>query len=104
MGYDEIIDKVEAYSVRVAKRYHPKPIVVYGSYARGTATKDSDIDIAVICDLLAGDYLENAFELFKMRRDIDLRIEPILIESDQTESNFYAEIIKTGKIVYAASA
>jgi predicted nucleotidyltransferase len=104
MGYDDIINKVEAYSERVAQRYHPRLIVLFGSYARGTATKDSDIDIAVICDALGGDFLERACELFKMRRDIDLRIEPVLIESNDANTGFYNEILKTGKIVYAASA
>ena len=60
MGYEEIIDKVQAYSRLVAERYHPKMIVVYGSYAQGTATEDSDIDIAVFCDTLPGDHYENA--------------------------------------------
>lgn len=104
MGYDEIRDKVEAYAQRVAERYHPKMIVVYGSYARGTATENSDIDIAVFCDTLPGDHYEHAAELFKLTRDIDLRIEPILIESDTAENRFYKEILTTGKIVYKASA
>jgi predicted nucleotidyltransferase len=104
MGYDEIRDKIEAYSQLVRERYHPKMIVVYGSYARGTATENSDIDIAVFCDTLPGDHFENAAELFRLTRDIDLRIEPILIEADTVENRFYKEILKTGKIVYKASA
>ena len=104
MGYDEIVDKVQAYSQRVVQRYHPKMIIVYGSYARGTATQDSDIDIAIICESLGGDYMENAFELFRMRRDIDLRIEPVLIEPDNVRNSFYNDIVKTGKIVYTESA
>lgn len=104
MGYEEIIEKVEAYSKRVAERYHPKVIVVYGSYAKGTATEDSDIDIAVVFDSLADDYLDDAVELFKMRRDIDLRIEPVLIQAEDIDNSFYHEIMQTGKVVYAASA
>ena len=104
MGFEEVIDKVEAYARRVAERYHPRLIVVYGSYARGTATKDSDIDIAVICDSLGGDYLENAAALFRLRRDIDLRIEPILIEASDTDGNdFYQEVLRIGKVVYEAT-
>ena len=104
MGYDEIRDKVEAYSRLVAERYHPKMIIVYGSYARGTATEESDIDIAVFCDVLPGEHYEHAAELFRLTREIDLRIEPILIESDTVQNRFYKEILKTGKIVYKASA
>jgi predicted nucleotidyltransferase len=104
MGYEEVIDKIEAYSRRVRDHCHPIMIVVYGSYARGTATEDSDIDIAVICDAMSGDYLENAAALFKLRRDIDLRIEPVLIESNNASGSFYNEILRTGKIVYKATA
>jgi len=104
MGYDDVINTIEAYSKRVAERYHPRLIMLYGSYARGTATVNSDIDIAVICDALGGDYLEHAVELFKMRRDIDLRIEPVLIELDNADNRFYQEVLKTGKIIYTASA
>jgi hypothetical protein len=53
---------------------------------------------------LPGDHFENAAELFRLTRDIDLRIEPILIEADTVENRFYKEILKTGKIVYKASA
>lgn len=102
MGYEEIINKVQMFAERVAEQYHPKQIIVFGSYARGTATENSDIDIAVVCDGLAGDFLENASALFRLRRDIDLRIEPVLIELNDTENYFYNEILKTGKIVYAA--
>lgn len=102
MVYEDIIGKVQTYARRVAEYYHPKQIIVYGSYAKGTATENSDIDIAVVCDSLPGDYLENASGLFKLRRDIDLRIEPVLIELNNAENFFYNEILKTGKIIYAA--
>ncbi|MBL7215168.1 MAG: nucleotidyltransferase domain-containing protein [Phycisphaerae bacterium] len=104
MDYEDVIAKVQAFSKRVAERYHPKLIILYGSYARGTATENSDIDIAVFCDTLPGDHLENAAGLFRLTRDIDLRIEPILIEADTANGRFYQDILKTGKIVYTASA
>ena len=102
MGYEEIREIIEQYSKRVREHYRPKMIIIYGSYARGTATDNSDIDIAVICDPMPGDYLENAAGLFRLRRDIDLRIEPVLIESENTETGFYNEILTKGKVVYSA--
>ena len=102
MGYEEIIGKVHAYAERIAERYHPKQIIVFGSYAKGTATENSDIDIAVVCDSLSGDYLENTSGLFRLRRDIDLRIEPVLIDLSDANNFFYNEILKTGKVVYSA--
>ena len=48
-----------------------------GPYAKGTATSDSDIDIAVIVDKLDSDYLDEQAKLFKLRRSVDFRIEPV---------------------------
>lgn len=104
MGYEEIVEKVEAFSWRVQECYRPEMIVLYGSYAVGTANENSDIDIAVICDSVSGDFLKNSAELFRLRRDIDLRIEPVLIESDDKATSFYNDILKNGKVIYSRSA
>jgi hypothetical protein len=63
-------------------------IVLYGSYAKGTARPDSDIDIAVIVDKVEGDYLDQQAKLYRLRRSVDLRIEPVLIEYGQDKSGF----------------
>ena len=80
----------------------PKMVVLYGSYIKGTATEDSDIDIAVICDSIEEDYLEKSQQLFKLRRGIDSRIEPVLLELGNDKSGFCEEIIRTGKVLYSA--
>ena len=71
-----------------------------GSYAKGTATSDSDIDIAVIVDKLDSDYLDEHAILFKLRRSVDSRIEPVLIEYDEDESGFLREVMNTGYVLY----
>lgn len=100
MGYEEVIDKTKKYSDRVVDFMHPKMVVLYGSYAKGTAHEDSDIDIAVICDFIGDDFLEKSYQLFKLRRDIDSRIEPVLLEQENDISGFCEEILKTGKVIY----
>lgn len=102
MDYEKIIDKTRKYSELVVDSLNPKMIVLYGSYSKGTAREDSDIDIAVIFDTLGEDFLEKSHQLFKLRRGIDSRIEPVLIELDNDKSGFCEEILKTGKIIYAA--
>lgn len=102
MDYEEIIDKTRKYSELVVDLLSPKMIVLYGSYAKETAREDSDIDIAIIFDTLGEDFLEKSHQLFKLRRGIDSRIEPILIELDNDKSGFCEDILKTGKIIYAA--
>lgn len=102
MGFEEIIDKTEKYSKLVIKFMNPKMIILYGSFARGNAREDSDIDIAVVCDSLGDDFLEKSHQLFKLRRVIDTRIEPVLIDKENDQSGFYEEILKTGKVIYTA--
>lgn len=102
MDFAEIVNKIEKYSALVIKFLNPKMIILYGSYAKGIAREDSDIDIAVICDSLGEDFLEKSHQLFKLRRSIDSRIEPILIDPSNDKSGFYEEVLKTGKIIYSA--
>lgn len=101
MGYEEVIDKTKKYAERVVSYMQPKMIVLYGSYAKGTAHEDSDIDIAVICDSLGDDFLEKAHQLYKLRRGIDSKIEPLLIGQENDISGFFEEIMKTGKVIYS---
>ena len=77
-----------------------KYIVLYGSYAKGTATSDSDIDIAVIVETLDSDYLDEHAILFKLRRSVDSRIEPVLIEYGKDKSGFPRKVMDTGYILY----
>lgn len=59
-----------------------KKAYLYGSYARESATKDSDIDIAIISPDFTGDRFHDAIFLKRMRTNIDLRIEPLPIKTD----------------------
>lgn len=96
------MDKNEAYLK--AKRYAQivrnvlpiKQIILFGSYANGTPHSDSDIDIAVIVDKITGDFLELSLKLYRLRREIDARIEPLLLESNNDMSGFLDSIVKTG--------
>jgi len=75
-------------------------VVLYGSHARGTAKKDSDIDIAVVVDKFRGDYLKTSAELFNLVRSVNKRIEPVLLCSENDKSGFLENVLKHGKIIY----
>jgi len=36
---------------RLAETFHPQRIILFGSYARGTADNKSDVDLLIICPL-----------------------------------------------------
>jgi len=73
--------------------------VLFRSYAKGTAHEDSDLDVAIVVDELKGDFFSTRPLLWKIRRQIDDRIEPIIIEQNHDDSGFLSEIMKNGIII-----
>ena len=98
------MDKADAISI--AKRYANAvkgnyefiKLILFGSYAKGNFTEDSDIDIAIVFS----DYnnlIDMQLELMRLRRKIDSRIEPHPFrERDFNLSDpLVDEIVKHGK-------
>ena len=96
----EIMDIVKRYVNVILANYKVKAIILFGSYAKGTNHEDSDIDIAIVTnDLKHGDRIDEEIYLTKLRKNIDYRIEPHLIEVadyDNVETPFVEEVINTG--------
>ena len=70
---------------------------IFGSYAKGSAGPDSDIDIAVVFDEVE-DSFELQVQLMKIRRRYDSRIEPHVFRAgDFNGANpLVGEIVSTG--------
>ena len=102
MDKAEAIRFVKQYTNVLKKHFDIKKVVLYGSYAYNTARLDSDIDVAVIFDRVEGDFLMTEAKLYRLRRDIDARIEPVLIEESNDKSGFMEDILKTGEIIYTS--
>ncbi len=100
MDRTTVIEIVERYVQEVLRHMDPIEIILYGSYAKGTATENSDIDIAVIVHEIEGDYLDEAVLLFKLIHPVDNRIEPVLIVESHDESGFLEDVRKTGYRIY----
>jgi predicted nucleotidyltransferase len=71
---------------------------LFGSYAKGLAREESDIDVAFVTKGITGNSFNDGLALTKMRRNYDVRIEPHLFSPDDFGHNnwFADEIIKTG--------
>jgi predicted nucleotidyltransferase len=91
-----------AYAAEVRKVLNPFSIVLYGSYAKGTPTHESDIDIAVIFDGYNGNWLKDSALLWGLTIEISTLIEPVLLDRTQDPSGFVQEIFKTGEVLYSA--
>ena len=53
---------IERITARIAKRFHPEKIILFGSHARGNATAESDVDLLVVMDF-NGSKLDKMVEL-----------------------------------------
>ena len=94
----DIIDKVKAYKMEI-QDWFPMPIeslYLYGSYAKGSARKDSDIDVAIVVQHFEGNYFDIVPMLWKLTHKIDYRIEPVVIARDTDYAGFLDEIQRTG--------
>lgn len=93
---------VKQYADVVRQNFKVKKVILYGSYSRGSAQKDSDIDVAVVLSRIDEDFLMAEAKLFRLRREIDTRIEPVLLEESNDKSGFLEEILRTGEVIYNA--
>jgi predicted nucleotidyltransferase len=96
MDKREAINIVKAYGHLLKDHFHFESIYLFGSYAKDSYKEDSDIDVAIIVDHMEGDYFSINPLLWKLRRQIDDRIEPVLIERDFDDAGFLGEIQKYG--------
>ncbi|MGV8828729.1 MAG: nucleotidyltransferase domain-containing protein [Breznakibacter sp.] len=94
MDKREAISKVTQYSALLKQYIEFDKIYLFGSYAKNNYREDSDIDVAIVVKQMDGDFFTINPLLWKLRRQIDDRIEPILIESDFDDAGFISEIQK----------
>ena len=83
---------------KIKKQYQTKKIILFGSYAKGKPTEDSDLDILIVTEKRL-----NVEETYKMRRELlrDFSVPVQLISVSNEEFLETKDII--GGITYPAS-
>ena len=102
MDKSYVIDCVRLLAEKARQTLDVRQIILFGSYAKGNATDESDIDIAVITGSPVADWLEASAELYRISGSIDLALEPHLMDTENDRSGFLEEIMKTGEIIYSS--
>jgi predicted nucleotidyltransferase len=91
-------EQINKVSMRIVRDFKPQKIILFGSYANGTPTEESDLDLLVIKDSDSPSRLQNR----KIRRILsDLRIPIDVIVKTPEEFQTYRDII--GTIIYPAN-
>ena len=96
MDKTEAIEKVRQFKQLLINHFNLDSVYLFGSYARETNREDSDIDVAVVVSNISEDYFSVNPVLWRLRRQIDDRIEPILIDKNDDKLGFLDEIKRNG--------
>jgi predicted nucleotidyltransferase len=100
------LQEIQDYANKIAERFQPEKIILFGSYAYGQPTEDSDVDLLVI---MSHDRDRNWQKATEIRSSLeysgfamDLLVRPRLhVEGRLREHDpFFHEIIAKGKSLY----
>ena len=73
---DKLNKIINSFLEEIQKKYRIDNAYLYGSFAKGTFNKWSDIDIAIVSSDFSGDLFEDRLSLMRLASTIDDRIEP----------------------------
>ena len=76
MRDDELNKIISNFMEEIQKNFIIDDAFLFGSYAKGTADRWSDIDIAIISSDFSDDLFEDRLKLMRLASAIDDRIEP----------------------------
>jgi len=96
---DEALRLVRRYKTVIRPRFDVEPkVMMFGSYAKGSANPDSDIDVAVIVPTYGSRKFEIAESLWHDVDKVSFLIEPVLMAEDR-QSPLYDDVMRTGVLV-----
>ncbi len=94
---------------RIVARFHPEKIILFGSYARGDATYDSDLDLLVVMDI-HGSRRQTANEIDMLLDDRTVPLDLIVLTPEELErqkslvGTIAHEAAREGVLIYERAA
>ncbi|HYV27018.1 MAG TPA: nucleotidyltransferase domain-containing protein [Candidatus Eisenbacteria bacterium] len=97
--------KIETYCAAIAREFKPKKIILFGSYAYGKPTPDSDVDVMVILRPPRRKRLRQSLEIRRRVSagfpvDILVRAPGEIAKRLRWGDSFVTEVIKNGRVMY----
>jgi predicted nucleotidyltransferase len=90
---------------RIADNYHPEKIVLFGSYAYGTPTEDSDLDLLIIKDTELPRH-KRGREVRKYLRGLKIAVDLLVYTKKEVEewrdvnTAFITTVMGKGKVLH----
>jgi predicted nucleotidyltransferase len=99
--------QIESLSKQIATEFKPQRIILFGSYAYGKPTQDSDVDLLVIMPF-RGTSIYKAAEILtrihpRLPVDILVRTQAQVRKRVAMDDWFMQEIVSRGRVLYEAN-
>jgi uncharacterized protein len=101
------MQKIEDLTSQIVREFNPERIILFGSYADGRASDDSDVDLLIVLPF-EGKPVRKAIEIrnkinARLPLDLIVRTPEQLAQRLAQNDWFMREIVERGRTLYAAS-
>jgi uncharacterized protein len=100
---DLIMQWLDTAVAQLKTALHPEKIILFGSWARGTASRRSDVDLLIVWETLESP-LDRIGTLLTLLRDAPRSIDVIVYTptelSQRSNSHFIRQVLQEGVILY----
>jgi len=100
------MDQIEELGRRIGREFHARKVVLFGSYAHGVATDDSDVDLLVVLPFEGKSVNQSVEMRLRLRPafpvDLIVRTPETVRQRVEMGDGFMREILEEGKVLYEA--
>ncbi len=100
------MEQIQDLADRIAREFKPNRIILFGSYAYGNPTPDSDVDLLIVMSVEGKPYRKAAAILTQTRpvfaTDLLVRTPDELEKRLAKGDTFLREVVRLGKTLYAS--
>ncbi|MBI4682422.1 MAG: nucleotidyltransferase domain-containing protein [Nitrospirae bacterium] len=100
--YKQTIDEIVR---KIAEKFNPLKIILFGSYAYGSPTKDSDIDLLIIKESIIPRH-QRTKEVRRILRGMKVAVDILVYTPEEVrkwegiDTAFITGVLKKGKVLY----
>ena len=100
------MEQIDDFGRRIGEEFHAQQVVLFGSYAHGAATVDSDVDVLVVMPF-EGRSVDKSVEIRLKTNpsfplDLLVRTPEVVRRRIEMGDNFLRDILRDGKVLYEA--
>jgi predicted nucleotidyltransferase len=100
------VNEIEEFGKRIGEEFGAEKVILFGSYAQGTAKQDSDVDLLIVT-AFEGRSVDKSVQIrLKLRPafpvDLLIRTPEKIRQRLEIGDQFIKDILKEGKVLYEA--